>query len=87
MHLSDNYGHADDHEPPGVRGGIARKSWEYLLDVLSKYDNDVIGSFEMCPPMPPVMLRQASDFLFNVLKWPNRPQKHPSHAGVAYNPT
>jgi sugar phosphate isomerase/epimerase len=87
LHLSDNYGHADDHEPPGVRGGIARKSWEYLLDVLGKYDNDVIGSFEMCPPMPPVMLRQASDFLFGVLKWPNRPQKQPGYAGVTYNPT
>ena len=87
LHLSDNYGHADDHEPPGVRGGIARKNWEYLLEVLGKYDNDVIGSFEMCPPMPPVMLRQASDFLFNVLKWPNRPQKQHGYADVIYNPT
>ncbi len=87
LHLSDNYGHADDHEPPGVRGGIARKNWEYLLDALNKYDNDVIGSFEMCPPAPDVMLRQASDFLFGVLKWPNRPQKQPDYAGAFYNPT
>jgi sugar phosphate isomerase/epimerase len=87
LHLTDNYGHADDHEPPGVRGGIGRKSWEYLLDVLGKYDNDVIGSFEMCPSMPAVMLRQASEFLFNVLKWPNRPQKQPGYAGATYNPT
>lgn len=87
LHLSDNYGLADDHEPPGVRGGIARKSWECLLEVLNKCDNDIIGSFEMCPPMPPVMLRQASDFLFNVLKWPNRPQKQPGYSDVIYNPT
>jgi sugar phosphate isomerase/epimerase len=87
LHLSDNYGHADDHEPPGVRGGIARKSWEYLLDVLVKYDNDVIASFEMCPSAPAMILRQASEFLFGVLKWPNRPQKQPGYAGATYNPT
>jgi sugar phosphate isomerase/epimerase len=87
LHLSDNYGHIDDHQPPGMRGGIARKSWEYLLGVLSKYDNDVIASFEMCPSMPAVMLRQASEFLFGVLKWPNRPQKQRGYAGIVYNPT
>ncbi len=86
LHLNDNYGHADDHQPPGMRGGIARKNWEYLLSALDKYNNDVIGSFEMHPSMPAVMLRQASEFLFGVLKWPNRPQKHPSFAGVTYNP-
>lgn len=86
LHLSDNYGHMDDHQPPGMRGGIARKNWEYLLEVLSKYNNDVVASFEMAPSMPAVMLQQASDFLFNVLKWPNRPQKQPGHAGIAYNP-
>jgi sugar phosphate isomerase/epimerase len=87
LHLSDNYGHEDDHQPPGMRGGIARKNWDYLLSVLVKYDNDVIASFEMCPSMPAVMLRQASEFLFGVLKWPNRPQKQPGYAGIVYNPT
>lgn len=86
LHLTDNYGQADDHEPPGLRGGIARESWDYLLNALGKYDNDVIGSFEMCPSMPAVMLRQASEFLFDILKWPNRPQKQPGYAGVTYNP-
>jgi sugar phosphate isomerase/epimerase len=86
LHLTDNYGNVDDHQPPGMRGGIARKNWEHLLEVLNKYDNDVIASLEMCPSMPAVMLRQASDFLFNVLKWPNRPQKQADHAGIAYNP-
>jgi len=33
-----------------------------------------------------VMIRQASEFLFDELKWPNRPQKQPGYAGVAYNP-
>jgi len=87
LHLSDNYGSMDDHEPPGLRGGIARENWGYLLNALDKYDNDVIGSFEMHPSMPAAMLRQASEFLFSVLKWPNRPQKHTSNAGIAYHPT
>jgi sugar phosphate isomerase/epimerase len=87
LHLSDNCGHEDDHQPPGSRGGMARKNWEYLIDVLSKYDNDIIGSFEMRPAMPAVLLRRASEFLFGVLKWPNRPQKQPGYAGVFYNPT
>jgi hypothetical protein len=57
------------------------------LNALDGYNNDVIGSFEMRPSMPAVMLRQASEFLFDVLKWPNRPQKQPGSAGVTYNPT
>jgi sugar phosphate isomerase/epimerase len=87
LHLSDNYGHMEDHQPPGMRRGISRKSWDYLLNVLSKYSNDCIASFEVCPPLPAVMLRQASEFLFGVLKWPNRPQKQLGSAGIAYNPT
>ena len=87
LHLTDNYGQIDDHEPPGLRGGIARENWDYLLNALDKYNNDVIGSFEMCPCMPAVMIRQASEFFFDELKWPSRPQKQPGYAGVAYNPT
>jgi sugar phosphate isomerase/epimerase len=87
LHLSDNYGHEYNRQPPGMRGGIARKNWDYLLSALAKYDNDIIASLMMCPSMPAVMLRQASEFLFGVLKWPNRPQKQPGYAGVTYNPT
>ncbi len=86
LHLTDNYGQTDDHEPPGLQGGISRENWDYLLKVLDKYDNDIVGSFEMCPCMPSVMIRQAGEFLFDVLKWPNRPQKQPSYADVGYNP-
>lgn len=86
LHLTDNYGQIDDHEPPGLRGGIARENWDYLLNTLDKYDNKVIGSFEMCPCMPAVMIRQASEFLFDELKWPNRPQRQPNHPGAIYNP-
>lgn len=75
LHLTDNYGHTDDHVPPGLHGGMPRENWEYLLKVLRKYGNDVVGSLEMSPCMPGVMIRQASDFLFDVLKWPNKPQK------------
>ncbi len=86
LHLTDNYGQIDDHEPPGLNGGIQRENWDYLLDRLSKYDNDVIGSFEMCPCMPGVMIRQASEFVFDVLKWPNRPEKQPGDTDLNYNP-
>ena len=86
LHLTDNYGRIDDHEPPGLRGGISRENWEYLLSTLNIYDNDVVGSLEMFPGMPAVMLRQASEFLFDELKWPNRPQKKPDYISVSYNP-
>jgi sugar phosphate isomerase/epimerase len=86
LHLADNYGHRDDHEPPGIRGGIPRKNWEYLLEALCKYDNDVIASLEMSPPAPDVMIHHAAKFLFDVLKWPNRPKKHPASTGTIYNP-
>ncbi len=86
LHLTDNYGRIDDHEPPGLQGGIPRENWDYLLNALSKYDNDVVGSLEMCPCMPAVMIRQASEFLFDELKWPDRPRKQPGYANVTYNP-
>jgi sugar phosphate isomerase/epimerase len=86
LHLTDNYGQTDDHEPPGLQGGISRQDWDYLLKVLSKYDNDVVGSFEMCPCMPGVMIRQASEFLFDMLKWPNQPQRQPGYTDPIYSP-
>jgi len=86
LHLTDNYGQTDDHEPPGLQGGISRQDWDYLLKVLSKYDNDVVGSFEMCPCMPAVMIRQASEFLFDMLKWPNQPQRQPGYTDPIYSP-
>ena len=73
LHLTDNFGRTDDHGPPGLPGGIAREKWDYLLNVLSKYDNDIVGSFEICPCVPDVLVRQASEFIFDVLKWPDRP--------------
>jgi len=85
LHLTDNYGHADDHQPPGLRGGICRENWNYLLDALGRYDHDVVGSLEMYPCMPEVMIRQASEFLFDELKWPNRPEKQPGHVDTNYN--
>ena len=86
LHLTDNYGEMDDHEPPGLRGGISRKNWDYLLNTLNKYDNEIIGAFEMCPCMPAVMIRQGSEFLFDELKWPNRPQKQTGYPNITYNP-
>ncbi|MHC4739033.1 MAG: sugar phosphate isomerase/epimerase family protein [Planctomycetota bacterium] len=87
LHLTDNYGQTDDHEPPGLRGGITRENWEYLLNALQKYDNELVGSLEMYPCMPAVMIRQACEFLFDELKWPNRPQKQAGYPNIVYNPT
>jgi len=66
-------------------GGMPLEDWEYLLENLKKYDNDIVGSIEMSPCQPAVMIRQASEFLFDTLKWPNRPEKS-SHADVGYHP-
>ena len=86
IHLTDNFGKLDDHEPPGVRGGMDNKNWNYLLETLSKYDNDVTGCFEMFPSMPGTMIRQGCKFLFDTLKWPNPPQSKPGHDETAYRP-
>lgn len=85
LHITDNYGKMDDHQPPGLNGGISKENWDYLLEALTKYDNDIIGSLEMFPTMPDAMLRQADQFLFDHLNWPNRPQKQLGQA-IAYNP-
>jgi len=85
LHLTDNYGLSDDHEPPGLKGGIPHENWQYLLDSLNKYDNDIIGSFEMSPCMPDVMLRQASEFLFDRLNWPNRPEHQANPPEISFN--
>jgi sugar phosphate isomerase/epimerase len=87
LHLTDNYGRKDDHVPPGLQGGISRENWDYLLNTLSKHDSDVVGSLEMCPCMPAVMIRQATEFLFDELKWPARPRKLPGYSDLSYNPT
>ena len=87
LHLTDNYGQTDDHEPPGLRGGITRENWDYLLKALSKYDNEITGSLEMNPCMPEVMVRQASEFLFDELKWPNQPQQQPNYKNAPYRPS
>lgn len=86
LHLTDNYGQTDDHEPPGLKGGIPKEDWQYLLDALGKYDNDIAGSLEMYPCMPAVMLRQASEFLFDELNWPDKPKPHLDDTFAAYNP-
>ena len=85
LHLSDNYGLSDDHETPGLRGGIENRNWDYLLSALDKYDRDIIAVFEMCPSAPAVMIRQASEFLFNHLRWPGRPQKQAGYTNVIHN--
>jgi sugar phosphate isomerase/epimerase len=56
-------------------GGVPIEDWDYLLESLHQYDNDIVGSIEMSPCIPAVMIRQASEFLFDTLNWPNRPEK------------
>lgn len=86
LHLTDNYGRFDDHEPPGAKEGMPCENWDYLLEGLSKYDNEVIGSFEMFPPMPGTMIRQGMDFLFGKLNWPNKPECLPEADKNTYRP-
>ena len=61
-------------------GGMPREDWDYLLETLNQYDNDIIGSIEMAPCVPAVMIHQASAFLFETLNWPNRPERQPGLA-------
>ena len=75
LHLAENCGHCDDHMPLGCSGGVKRGDWAYLLNTLNKYDNNVIGSLEMNPCTPVEMIRRSSSFLFDELKWPNRPKR------------
>lgn len=77
LHLSDNFGTSDDHEPLGCCASILREDWDYLLNALNRYDNDITGSLEMSPCPPIVMIRQASKFLFDELRWPDRPKERP----------
>lgn len=86
LHLTDNYGKIDDHEPPGVRGGIDKQHWDYLLARLQQYDHDIIASLQMVPCMPGTMIRQGSKFLFDVMGWPNRPQPVPGCDESSYRP-
>jgi len=86
LHLTDNYGRIDDHEPPGLKGGIPERDWKYLLRALQKSGNEIVASLEMFPSMPGVMIRKAEEFLFDKLLWPNRPGKaSPYPAAVSYN--
>ncbi len=84
LHLTDNYGHIDDHEPPGLQGGISAENWDYLLKALRQYDHEIVGSLEMYPCMPGVMIRKAMEFLFDQLDWPNRPNKPADYASLNY---
>jgi len=86
VHLADNYGYQDDHEPPGVEGGISLQRWTYLLEGLKRCNNEVIGSFEMCPCMPGVMIRQAGEFMFDIMKWPNRPYERLRYSDISCYP-
>ena len=74
LHLADNYGEIDDHEPPGVRGGIAKENWDYLLKALQKHNCSCIGSLEMSPWTPQTMIKNAGKFLFDVMGWPGGPE-------------
>ncbi len=86
LHLTDTFGRIDDHRPLGCCGGVAHQDWDYLLKSLDKFDNDVIGSLEMTPCTPVEMIRRSSSFLFDVLGWPDRPQKTAEDLKTASRP-
>ena len=86
LHLTDNYGKLDDHEPPGVKGGMARGNWDYLLKRLRESRQEVIGALEMLPCLPGTMIRQSCEFLFDEMGWPDRPQRQPGCDENHYRP-
>jgi sugar phosphate isomerase/epimerase len=86
LHLSENFGRYDNHKPLGCQCGIAREDWNYLLESLNKYNNVIIGSLEMTPCLPVEMIRRASSFLFDELKWPDKPKKSAEHSKAALKP-
>ncbi len=86
VHLTDNYGEIDDHQPPGIYGGIPDQNWNYLLDALKKQDKDIIASFEMFPSMPGVLIKKASGYIFDKLNWPDEPEKSHDHLQRHYRP-
>jgi hypothetical protein len=57
-----------------LKGGIPKENWNYLIDSLEKHNNTIVASFEMYPCTPRVMLRQATDFIFNEMSWPGKPK-------------
>jgi sugar phosphate isomerase/epimerase len=87
LHLTDNYGKLDDHEPPGVKGGMARENWDYLLNALQKTNGEqIIGALEMFPCLPGTMIKHSSNFLFKEMNWPNPPKPQPGHDENTYRP-
>jgi sugar phosphate isomerase/epimerase len=75
LHLAESFNGFDSHRPLGCQCGIARQDWAYLLETLTKYNNDIIGSLEMTPCTPVEMIHRSSHFLFDVLNWPGQPKK------------
>lgn len=86
VHLTDNYGNIDDHQPPGIGSGIKKQDWQYLLDTLAKNGKDITAAFEMYPSMPGLLIKRAQDFMFNEMNWPNQPQKETGHEERHYRP-
>jgi len=86
LHLAENCGCFEHHRPLGCQRGIAQEDWNYLLETLNKYDNDITGSLEMTPCTPIEMIRRSSSFLFDTLKWPDKPVKSAEHTKTALKP-
>ncbi len=86
LHLNDNFGHMDDHQPPGLEGGIALEDWQYLLNALNNSEHNIIGSLEVAPSMPHILIKRSHDFLFNKMNWPNPPAQKDNMDFPIYRP-
>jgi len=78
LHVHDNRGFQDDHQPPGMQHGIGERRWRYLLDAMREIDFDGMVCLEMGSPSVPMMMEQSLDFLveqcgFNPPKSRTRP--------------
>jgi len=75
LHLAAHNGSFNDHRPLGCSAMADSRQMDYLLESLKKYNNDIIASLEMAPCSPIEMIKRSSHFLFDILGWPDGPQK------------
>lgn len=86
LHLNDTYGQFDDHQPPGLEGGIENEHWQYLLERLQTTDNRILATLEMHPSMPAVLINKAQNYLFGKMDWPQIPKPIPNYHEKHYRP-
>lgn len=71
LHLHDNRGEKDEHQPPGIRGGLPIEDWQYLTDTLAKINYKGIACIETMPFDWKYVYETSLDYLCNTCGWPH----------------